>query len=264
LGFLVYWVQIWREYTNDSTTALYAASLIPAPVAAGRMLGAFPAALTMVSVAVLASFLWEGKTESEAEASPGPPWRPLFEARWYAWLTQWLTQAAKAARKLGITILGIVAAVVGPLVTGHVRLDSPSDVFFYLCAAIIAGAGGLYSAQLLLLMRPADLFDFFFRPREYRRRREFRAWWVRSAGYYFRSDLQSFATLVTSILVAALFLMPLQSPPLASVRFSSVASEDAKLLTHEQGYWYVIKDGNRNVMALPDEAVGNVTISPHP
>jgi hypothetical protein len=64
-----------------------------------------------------------------------------------------------------------------------------------------------------------------------------------------------------NLIIAALFLIPLQAPPLTTVRFTNTAFEDAKLITHSQGYWYVIKQGDDDVTALPDEVVGTATIS---
>ncbi len=49
--------------------------------------------------------------------------------------------------------------------------------------------------------------------------------------------------------------------PSANVRFSGDAHGQAKLISHSQGYWYVIKNGDRTVTAIPDSTVGTVTIS---
>ncbi len=39
LGLFTLWTQIWRFYTYDSFTAMYAASLVPIPAATSRALG---------------------------------------------------------------------------------------------------------------------------------------------------------------------------------------------------------------------------------
>lgn len=72
--------------------------------------------------------------------------------------------------------------------------------------------------------------------------------------------LQRIPALFVSIFLASLFLIPLHSLALASVRFSGVTDADAKLLTHSQGYWYVIERGDRSVKALPDNSAGTGTI----
>ncbi len=48
LGLVAYWIQMWQDYTHDVTLALYAASLIPAPVAAGRALDVLPYSSNLV------------------------------------------------------------------------------------------------------------------------------------------------------------------------------------------------------------------------
>jgi hypothetical protein len=50
IGFFAYWVQIWSEYTHDPTTALYAAALIPVPVAVGRAVGVLVVAVVAGSI----------------------------------------------------------------------------------------------------------------------------------------------------------------------------------------------------------------------
>jgi hypothetical protein len=125
------------------------------------------------------------------------------------------------------------------VVSGVVTLDSAIDVLFYVAAAVIAAAGGLFATWLAFSLVKAAAVE----------------------GYDFRSFVPSVIVLVTTIIIAALFFIPLHSPALPTVRFSDVSGGDAKLLTHSQGYWYVIKDGDRSVTAVPDEAVGNATIS---
>ena len=54
VGFITLWLQIWRGYISDSFTAMYATSLMPIPVVAGRSLSVLYLALfTSTAVAAI-------------------------------------------------------------------------------------------------------------------------------------------------------------------------------------------------------------------
>ncbi len=78
---------------------------------------------------------------------------------------------------------------------------------------------------------------------------------------YLSAWLRAGVTLALSAAIACLFLIPLQPPPLANVTFSGAVDCEARLISHSQGYWYVIKNGDRSVTAIPDSTAGTTTIS---
>lgn len=54
------------------------------------------------------------------------------------------------------------------------------------------------------------------------------------------------------------------SPPLPSVTFPASGIDSKrilKLLSHTDGYWYVLDESNGNVVAIPDNEAGTVTLS---
>lgn len=232
LGLFAYWIQIWREYTHDATTALYAASLLPPPVLAGSSLDLLPAAFAAFFVAsavgsatgvltILPMLMDDARPDSYGRVA-----RILFSG----------------PGRIVVFVLQTVPAMAAPWALDLVTLNSPNDVFFYLCAVTIAAAGGLL--QALLLNRGVKREETVEEDKP------------------LPTGVQSILALVTSMILAAVFLVPLYSPSLANIRFSDVPSGDAKLLTHSQGYWYVLKSGDRSVTALQDESVGTATITP--
>jgi hypothetical protein len=132
-----------------------------------------------------------------------------------------------------------------PIALGLVTLDEATDVLFYSCAVVVAGVGGLFGSWLLL--------------RLLKRTRE--GMYTVGPRFWSGTPLQIISTVVVSTIAAAVFLIPLHSPALADVRFSGITDDCAKLITHSQGYWYVIKSGDRSVTALPDQSVGKATIT---
>lgn len=242
LGLIAYWIQMWRDHTHDATVALYAASLVPVPVATGRALGLLP---VIVVVAVLASFAMSVTHQ-------------LRVLTYYVRDTTQLTGLSRLllsrAGKVFFSILNLsIAATLLPLYTDLIPLSRTGDVLFYLCAVAVAGGGGELVSRILArnLERNREIWETVdVGNREEIVGREFVS-----------ASLRAGATLALTAIITALFLIPLQSPPLANVTFSGAVDYQAKLIGHSQGYWYVIKNGERDVTAIPNSTAGTANIS---
>jgi hypothetical protein len=241
LGFIAYWVQIWREYTHDATTALYAAALIPVPVAAGGALGMLQVAFFASSVATGAA-LAVGQIKILSDISDASRDEALGESRLHSWFLRLIVSRGGRVVVVG---LAVGTAALAPLVFELIVLDSGSDVFLYACGAIVAGSGGLIAAWLIFYTEPS--IESEEEPT--------------GDGHDSRSPVQGIIVLATATIIAAGLLIPLQSPALATVRFSAGGTNQASLIAHSAGYWYVVERGETDVVALPDKAVGEVTIS---
>lgn len=242
LGLIAYWIQMWRDYTHDATVALYAASLVPVPVATGRALGLLP---VIVVVAVLAMFSMSFTHQIRVLT---------YYVRDTTQLTGLRRLLLSRAGKVFSSILALsIAATLVPLNTDLIPLNGTGDVLFYLCAVAVAGGGGELVSRILArnLERNREIWETVDAgDREEIAGREFL-----SAG------LRAGATLASTAIITALFLIPLQSPPLANVTFSGAVDCQAKLISHSQGYWYVIKNGDRSVTAIPNSTAGTANIS---
>jgi hypothetical protein len=227
IGFFAYWVQIWSEYTHDPTTALYAAALIPVPVAVGRAVG-------VLVVAVVAGSISTGAASGFAYFKFFSPLYPAEESSRFVGFA--FRFAFSRFGRAVFFISTVATSASAPLVFQLVVLESASDIFFYACAGIIAGASGLIGMWLILGSHPDEGPDL-------------------------RSGVPGIITIATGTIIAAMFLIPLQSAPLAKVHFSDAADCDARLIAHSVGYWYVVERGKTDVIALPDESVGEVTIT---
>jgi hypothetical protein len=125
-GFLVYWIQIWREYTQEATPALYAASLMPAPVVAGGALRVLYTASLASVISLFVSAAWgEGKFWQFVQNHP----REEFEE---------LSSISPTMRIVGLVLQIFMGATI-LLVTGLVDVDSASDIFYYACAVTVGG-----------------------------------------------------------------------------------------------------------------------------
>ena len=200
LGLLAYWIQIWRDYTHDATTALYAASLLPPPVAAGNALDLLPTAFVAALVATFAS-----------NAFPVLIFRPTPTDTAPEWFTRLIRVVFSNPGRIVIFILGLTPALLVPLVLNLVTLDSATDVFFYACAVTVAAVGGLY--QLWLLVQP-ELE-------------------TRTADAAIPPNIlwQGILALFVPVVLAALLLIPLYSPAFATKR--APAGHRLKILVGE-------------------------------
>lgn len=242
LGLVAYWVQMWRDYTHDATVALYAASLAPAPVVAYRSLDLL---LTTIVVAFLSS--------SGSLLFHMPIDEAKIEAR-----TTVLTVLVRLMRSrayrffyaiLYVLTIGLLLALVEPPI---IPLNGTSDMLLYGCAVVVAGGGGLLASEMIgkMFRTPAARNTDATENHERVAKREF-----------FGTSVRAGATLISGAVVAAVILIPVQSPSLVSITFTGSVDYEAKLIGHSQGYWYVIKNGERDVTAIPDSTAGTVNIS---
>lgn len=242
LGLVAYWIQMWRDYTHDATVALYAASLAPAPVVADRSLDLLLTTIVVAFLSPSASLLFQMPIdEAKIEARP-TALRVLTRLV--------LSRAFRfffAVLSVGTT--GLLFAIVEPPI---IPLNGTSDMLLYWCAVVVAGGGGLLASEMMgkifrtLAARNTDATE----NHEGAANREF-----------FGTSVRAGATLILGAVVAAVILIPVQSPSLASITFTGSVDYEAKLIGHSQGYWYVIKNGERDVTAIPDSTAGTVNIS---
>ena len=226
LGFYTLWTQIWREYTHDSFTALYATSLVPAPAVAGRALGILhlviytgAAAFIIAEIVITRFWLLHGRDD---------PLRAFLEE-------DFLTSFRQASRRGKVLTIGLVFGALGqaallPLAFQVVVLDSRLDLYLYALYVLFVVGGGLWGSLILSLSR-----------------------WRRSVA--------GFAAIYIGALLAAIALIPLQQTPLPVARFSDGVVREATLISHVGQYWYVIQEGKRSLTALPNGEVGRVSIS---
>lgn len=228
LGFTTFWVQVWREYTHDAATALYAASLMPGPVVVAKSFTVFASALFTIGPVSTAAvhnvtvFRFRAMMPKELEEE-------ISEVRSLRFL-----YLSKKGRVVYLFVSLSIAATI-PYMLWLVSLDSSADVFYYVCAMLVAG-GGTFVGTYLLFESLAGVPD-------------------RSRIYG-----QAIPLIASSALVASLFLVPLSPSNLPKVQFSEGTVEEAALISHSEGYWYVVNTPKTNILALPDSGVGTATI----
>jgi len=234
LGFLTLWVQVWREYTHDPTTALYAVYLIPVAVVIVKALGALGVALFLAfgvngiigNAVIYGSYIGIHGEEIRAKFS---------HRRFLHFLQSFLVSKVW---RVAFLLAAVLVAVLMPPFVELVSIDSGVDAFYYTCSVLVAGGGA--AVGFVTLVRHTFA--------EYNGQRTPYVW-------------LAFLTMVSSVVIAALFLIPLQPTKFPVVRFSEGTVETARLIAHADGYWYVIAEGEREVVALPDDAVGKATVS---
>lgn len=145
LGFLTLWIQIWREYTHDAATAVYAVSLVPVAVVVVKAFAALGTALFFVmgisgtagqSIALYGAIDLDGE-ETRTRLS-GSRFRRfwqvfLFDRRWRA----------------VYFLNGVFVAAFVPWVAELVSIDSGVDTFFYTCSVLMAGGGAAIGTSML-------------------------------------------------------------------------------------------------------------------
>jgi hypothetical protein len=235
LGFLTLWIQIWREYTHDAATAIYAVSLIPVAVVVVKAFAALGTALFFVmGVSASASqfIAFYGAVDLEGEETRTRLSGRRFRRFWEFFL---FDKKWRAAQLLN----GFLVGALLPWAFELVSIDSGTDAFFYTCSVLIAGGGVVIGNSMLFkhLNEQHDLRAIY---------------------------AKALPIMISSVVVAAFLLIPLQPPEFPVVRFSEGTVEEARLISHSEGYWYVIAEGKRAVMALPDNTVGTATVSEEP
>lgn len=229
LGFIILWVQVWRGYTYGTDTALYAASLVPVPVVIAKSFAVLGTALFILSTvsaifaeSIMSYWVVSVHREDFERLLSGSRFRRSF----------------LLGRKWQVVhlILGFLAAAFLPWALGFVSLDEGMDVFCFVCAVLVAG-GGAITGALVLSRRPGEL------PEER------------------KPYTTAVPVIVGSTVIACLLLVPVLPAKLPVVHFSEGAVNEATLITHSQGYWYVLGGDEAGVTALPNDEVGMVTIS---
>lgn len=238
LGLIAYWIQIWRDYTHDATVALYAASLVPVSVAAGRALELLFVAFMVANFALFGISL----THTLKVAK--------YSGRERTGLRRWMLTTRG---RIVTTLIDFGLAAFLPLGIGLISLDRVGDVPFYLCAVAVAGGGG----HLVSSLTAGNLKEV----EETRRTVGIEGHEEEIARDFLSAWLRAGVALAVTAVVACLFLIPLQSPPLAEVTFDGTGGTGAKLISHSEGYWYVIESGDRNVTAIPDSTASTAKIS---
>ena len=229
LGFATFWIQVWREYTYDAATALYAASLMPGSVVVAKAFAVLASALLTIvgtSGLVAVGVSWYRVGTWASQVIP----EELLESR-----TVLLFLVSKRGRVLYLLVVLLLAAVT-PYTGWWLSLKNGADIFYYSCAVLIAGGGVAVGSNLLF----RDMEEMQDKRTVYG---------------------QAIPLMAASALVASLFLVPLMPSDLPSVQFSEGTVEEAILISHSEGYWYVVDPPESGVLALPDSAVGTVTIS---
>lgn len=226
LGFYTLWTQIWREYTHDSFTALYATALLPAPAVAGRALSILylliytgAAASIITEALTIRVFLLRGRDDL-AQA--------FLEEDF---LTSWRHASRMGkVQTIGVGLTALGQAVLIPLAASIVVLDSLLDLFLYALYVLFVVGSGLWAGSILS-----------------------QSHWERfTAGV---------VAIYIGALLAAMALIPLQQTPLPVVRFSDGVVREATLISQAGDYWYVIQEGEHSLSVLPNDAVGTISIS---
>lgn len=145
LGVYTLWTQIWREYTHDSSTALYAVALLPAPVVAGRALSILylliftgAAAFIISEVFIMRFALIRGRANVV---------QAFVEEDF---LTSWRHASLMGkVQTIGIGLLALAQATLIPLAFPIVMLDSLLDLFFYALYVLFVVGGGLWGGLTL-------------------------------------------------------------------------------------------------------------------
>lgn len=228
LGFLTFMVQVWREHTYDAASAMYAASLMPASVVVAKSLAVLGSALFVIwgvsafSAYTIASHRMVSVRKKDFEEE-------LSGRRFTRWFM--LNKTGRAAQ----LFMGFSLAAMLPYALLLVSLNDGTDLFYYSCAVLVAGVGSVVGA-LTLMGRPGEPPD--------------------KRTVYTRA----LPVMAGSVVLASLLLVPVFPTKLPVVRFSDGAVDGAALVSHADGYWYVVND-DAEVVAMPDDAVGTATIS---
>lgn len=194
LGLIAYWIQIWRDYTHDTTVALYAASLVPVPVVAGRSLN-----LLLVTLLLAAFTSFAGTSTHLIRITRYRLGDRTPSSRRGRFVLSPVGRFIFAA-----VDLTLVAALI-PQVWSSISFNSVGDLLFYVCAVATAGAGG-HLVYLIIgrnLERSGGVGNTVgTEEREEVIGRELLSAWLRAG-----------VTLALSAVIACLFLIPLQPPP---------------------------------------------------
>ena len=240
LGFVTLWIRLWKDYTNDSTVALYAATLIPPAVVVGKVINV----LLLSSFTSVFTFYFSllvypiASTESWKRFLYRVAYRPeelSIEDRH----VRIFRGSVLISISLSILMMASMPVSVGLLGFGLFSVDSSLDVLAYIGFLVFAIAGGVISAYLLKGWRPNE-----------------NSLWGTFRGFAFRTIL---ITLIGGTL-AAVCLSMLQDVSLPTAKFDFAPKEDFNLLSHTAGYWYVF-DSENNFLTVPDSRAGTVQIS---
>lgn len=232
LGFATFWVQVWREHTHDAATALYAASLMPVPVVVAKSFVVLGTTLIVIwgvcaiAAKTVASYrvVSVRKAEIEEQLSDSRFIRSFMLGR------RW---------RIWHIFTGLSVAALLPFALELISLNNGTDVFYYGCAVLVAG-GGAVIGTLMLCDRPGESLDK-------------RTLYV-----------NVMPVMIGSAVIACLLLVPVLPTKLPMVQFSEGKVKEAALISHSEGYWYVVDNAKAGIIALPDGTVGTATVSEVP
>ena len=249
LGFVVFWIQLWLDYTHNSAVALHAASLVPVPVAAIAALTVLQTTLLIGGAAVsvvhgsILLFVMRGKgrnlqffPESNPEGEEGGQTTASPFAKGKKAIRQHAINPIKKRLTYPLILLMITVVVLACVLLGFkgfVRFDEGTDYVWlipFLVVTVVVGGLATYRT----ITGNASL----------------------------RRELANiFLIIYLGAIVASLTLVPLQQLSLPRVEFSDGPVETATLIAHKDGYWYVIEDCQNKLSAVEKESVGTVKIS---
>lgn len=225
LGFFIFWIQIWREYTHDASIALHATALIPIPVAVGKSLTLLDLlTITAIGPLLISSNLGTRRTMKLF-------WREEMSTS-DSWVIRFYSSSIYGVGSFLSTVFLIFAS---PFLVQVVLVDSVTDWFFYACFLVTSVVGGVLAFPLL---SKGGI-----------------------EGQDSRSWMGGIILLVVSSILAAMLLVPLRQSQLPTVEFDNSSIEEAALISHKDGYWYVLQNEERTLRAIPDSTVGRVSIS---
>ncbi|MCA1730271.1 MAG: hypothetical protein LC751_12935 [Actinobacteria bacterium] len=115
---------------------------------------------------------------------------------------------------------------------GYEIMGSLSNLFFYALYLVLVLVGGVWGA-FLFYSRPTERWNF----------------------------TASEIIIYVFALLAAMALILLRHPSLPIATFSDGTAEEAILISHQAGYWYVLQEDERSLTAIPDDEAGKVSIS---
>jgi len=262
LGLFTLWTQIWRFHTHDSFTAMYAASLIPLPAATSKALGVLDLLLyTGLGAGLIFVFFVQSETLRQsnilhhhisraeyrrvsrrvlrrvASTDEGLDINKVLGGHetWFSFLRSAFRPDDKLV--FGMFFCASLQAALVPLMFGHEMFGrsiptSFLDIYLYAWYLVFVCLGGTWGA-FLIYRRPRGRGDLI-------------------AGY---------TVLYAGALLAAMALIPLQQPSLPVAEFSEDTVNEAILISHQEGYWYVIQEDQRSLTAIPDDEAGRVSIS---
>lgn len=212
IGFASFWIQLWRYYDLDLSTALYAASTVPSTVLAGNL------------VNILKSLVLSGGIALTVF---------MFTPSYYMQFRSALSRKERVIIFVGLVGLFLLLALEA-LSWGFIfTIRSLSDVLWYALFLVFAFGGGMLGGYLGYLAL-----------------RERSSWGL----------IRAQALVYLAAVVGALVLSGLQIPALPTVEFNSEGHKEGEilsLLSHSDGYWYVI-DRQGNLSAVPGDGTGSV------